>query len=83
MKAKYVGKYVDTSYGAFIVHLEYEYRGKRYEVVEDRCKGNLPIAWQHRNEQIAIDAQIEREEKPKPTAEPFDFAEIYALMGWD
>lgn len=85
LKAKYIGKYVDRSYGQYIVHLEYEYRGKRYEVIENRNKGNIPIAWQHKNEQISIDAQIEREENSKtsPKGEPVDLAEIYKIMGWD
>ena len=30
MKAKYIGKWVDTSYGQCVIHLEYEYRGHKY-----------------------------------------------------
>lgn len=87
LKAKYIGKWIDTSYGQYIVHLEYEYRGRRYEVVENRSKGNIPLAWQHRNEQISIDAEIEREAKQKANAssdnKEFDLDEVYKIMGWD
>lgn len=44
-KAKYIGKWVDTSYGQCIIHLEYEYRRHRYEVTENRRKGNTPLSW--------------------------------------
>ena len=64
-KAKYIGKWVDTSYGQCIIHLEYEYRGHRYEVTENRRKGNTPLSWQHENEQGRIDELIEMENKPK------------------
>ena len=43
-KAKYIGKYVDTSFGQHIVSLEYEYRGKRYTVTENLNKGNIPLS---------------------------------------
>ena len=65
MKAKYIGKYVDTSYGQHMVYLEYEYRGHRYTVYENRCKGNIPLSWQHANEQGRIDSLIEMESRPK------------------
>lgn len=64
-KAKYIGKWVDTSYVQCIIHLEYEYRGHRYEVTENRRKGNTPLSWQHENEQGRIDELIEMESKPK------------------
>lgn len=65
MKAKFISKYTDTSYGQHMVYLEYEYRGHRYTVYENRCKGNIPLAWQHANEQGRIDSLIELESKPK------------------
>lgn len=74
-KAKYIGKYVDTSFGQHIVSLEYEYRGKRYTVTENLNKGNIPLSWQHRNAQIEIDARIERESKPKKPYRYEDSAE--------
>lgn len=58
-KAKYIGKTYDRDF----VYLEYEYRGRRYEVYENRSKGNEPLSWQHKNNQGNIDAQIELEEK--------------------
>lgn len=63
-KAKYIGKHVDTSFGQYIVELEYEYRGKRYTVYENRNKGNIPLSWQHKNEQGRIDTLIEMENNP-------------------
>lgn len=78
-KAKYIGKYVDTSFGQHIVNLEYEYRGHRYTVYENLNKGNIPLSWQHRNAQIEIDAKIEREAKPKKPYRYEDTAE-YALQ---
>ena len=65
MKAKFIQKYTDTSFGQHMVYLEYEYRGKRYTVYENRNKGNIPLSWQHANEQGRIDSLIEMESKPK------------------
>ena len=64
MKAKYIRKWIDTSYGQYVIHLEYKYRGHQYEVTENRNKGNIPLSWQHANEQSRIDALIEIESKP-------------------
>jgi hypothetical protein len=61
MKAKYIGKYYDREY----TYLEYEYRGRKYEVYENRNKGNEPLSWQHANAQARIDKEIEIEEKRK------------------
>ena len=61
MKAKYIGKSYDREY----VYLEYEYRGRKYEVYENRRNGNEPLAWQHANAQARIDKEIELEEKQK------------------
>lgn len=75
MKAKFIGKYVDRSYGQHMVYLEYEYRGHKYTVYENLNKGNIPLSWQHRNAQIEIDAKIERESKPKKPYRYEDSAE--------
>lgn len=85
MKAKYIGKTVDTSFGQYIVNLEYEYRGHRYTVYENRRKGSEPLAWQHANEQGRIDAMIETEEKQTASSnsEPVDLNEIWNLIGWN
>lgn len=65
MKAKFIGKYYGTGFDRDYVYLEYEYRGIKYEVYENRAKGNEPLSWQHKNAQASIDAEIEREEKQK------------------
>ena len=62
-KAKFIGKTYGTGYNRDFVYLEYEYRGKTYEVYENRAKGNEPLAWQHRNAQAMIDRNIEISEK--------------------
>jgi hypothetical protein len=71
-KAKFINKYYGTGYQRDFVFLEYEYKGKKYEVYENRAKGNIPLSWQHKNAQIEIDVQIEREEKQnkEPNKEP-------------
>lgn len=86
MKAKYIGKYTDRSFGQHFVHLEYEYRGMRYTVTENLNVGNLPLADQHRSEQAYIDRLLEIEEKAAQRttpAEPIDWDEIWEMMGWD
>lgn len=86
MEAKYIGQYIDRSFGQHIVKLEYEYRGMRYIVTENLIKGNEPLAWQHRSEQDRIDRVIEIEEKAKQRttpAEPINLDEIWEMMGWN
>lgn len=75
-KAKYIGRYESNKYGEHIVYLEYEYRGYKYTVYENRNKGNEPLSWQHKNEQGRIDSLIkieecekEREKEPHETVE--------------
>ena len=68
LKARYIGKTYGRGYDKDFVYLEYEYRGKRYEVYENRAKGNEPLAWQHRNAQIEIDTAIERAERAAQNA---------------
>ena len=83
MKAKFIGKYVDRSYGQHMVYLEYEYRGHRYTVYENRNKGNIPLSWQHKNEQGMIDSLIELESKPKKPFDPADTAEAAFAKLWN
>lgn len=64
-KAKFIGKSYGTGFNRDFVFLGYEYRGRTYEVYENRAKGNEPLSWQHKNAQAIIDAEIEREEKQK------------------
>lgn len=61
MKAKFIGKYYGTGFDRDYVYLEYEYRGRKYEVYENRAKGNEPLSWQHKNAQARIDREIELE----------------------
>lgn len=83
MKAKYIGKWTDTSFGQHMVYLEYEYRGHRYTVYENRCKGNIPLSWQHANEQGRIDSLIEMESKPKKPFDPADTCEAALDALWN
>lgn len=55
MKAKYIGKYYGKGFDRDNIYLDYEYRGMTYTIVENRAKGNEPLAWQHRAEQDRID----------------------------
>ena len=64
MKAKFISKSYDR-YDRNAVYLEYEYKGRRYEVYEHMTKGNEPLRWQHANAQARIDRAIELEEKTK------------------
>ena len=81
MKAKYIGKYYGTGYDRNGVYLEYEYRGMRYTVYENRVKGNEPLAWQHKSEQAQIDRILDA---PKQTdSKPFDINEVFEILGWD
>lgn len=78
-KATYIGKSYDRDY----IYLEYEYRGRTYEVYENRAKGNEPLRWQHANAQARIDNEIELEEKSKmQKQEPIDMDEIFNMLGW-
>ncbi len=65
MTAKYIGRYDANEHGQHIVYLEYEYRGYKYTISENRSKGNEPLSWQHKSEQARIDRLIELEEKEK------------------
>ena len=82
MKARYIGKRYGEGYDRDMVYLEYEYRGHRYEVYENRAKGNEPLSWQHRSEQARIDSIIKAESNPGG-AQPIDLDEIWQMLGWD
>jgi hypothetical protein len=64
-KAKFLSRYEYRNFNDDIVELEYEYRGHKYTVEENRSKGNEPLSWQHRNAQARIDSMIEMEEREK------------------
>lgn len=63
VKAKYIGRYIEKDYNKTIVSLEYEYRGHKYTVYDNRSQGGEPLSWQHKNHQAQIDRMIEMEEK--------------------
>lgn len=75
MKAKFIGKYYGTGFDRDYVYLEYEYRGRKYEVYENRAKGNEPLSWQHKNAQARIDDEIENEEKKSQNKEQIETIE--------
>lgn len=64
-KAKFIRKYYGRGYDRDSVYLVYEYRGHEYTVYENMAKGNVPLAWQHRDEQANIDNLIEEQSRPK------------------
>ena len=66
--AKFISKTYETGYDKNFIFLEYEYRGRRYEIYENRSKGNEPLSWQHKNAQARIDHEIELEEKQKESS---------------
>lgn len=83
MKAQFVAKHYGKGYDRDMVYLEYEYRGHRYEVYENRAKGNEPLSWQHRNEQARIDSLIDMANANNSGNNPIDMDEIWQLLGWD
>lgn len=80
MKAKFIKKYYRREFSRDIVEIEYEYRGVRYLVFEDRAKGNEPLSWQHKSEQARIDRILDT---PKTSGKPFDMDEIFELLEQD
>lgn len=81
MRAVFKGKYYGSGYDKHMVYLEYEYRGERYTVCENRAKGNEPLSWQHRTEQARIDSILDC--KTSPDAKPIDLNEIWDMLGWN
>ena len=76
MKATYIGKHYGTGYERNMVYLEYEYRGMRYTVYENRSRGNEPLGWQHKSEQARIDNILDT-----PThSNPIDWDEIWKMF---
>ena len=81
MKAKFIGKRYVTGYERDYIFLEYEYRGRRYEVYENRAKGNEPLSWQHKSEQLRIDKILDASRHNN--GEPFNMDEIWEILEWD
>lgn len=71
-------------YGKYSTSVEYEYRGKTYDVEYSNCWTYCvtPARIQHENAQREIDREIELESKPI-TGKPVDLDEIWHLYGWD
>ena len=73
-------------YGKYSTIVEYEYRGKKYEVeyANDWTYGNggNPSA-QHREAQERIDREIEEESKPKKETRYEDTAEYGFNLFWE
>lgn len=83
-KARQTGiKYYNGRYSTFV---EYEYRGKKYEVeyANDWSYGNgdNPVK-KHREEQARIDREIEEASKPKKPTRYEDTAEYGFKLFWD
>lgn len=83
-KAKPTGfKYYNRQYGTFV---EYEYRGKKYEVEYSNCwnygNGGNPAA-QHREAQERIDREIEEANKPKKPVRYEGTAEYGFELFWE
>lgn len=82
-KAKFLSRYEYRNFNDDIVELEYEYRGHKYTVEENRSKGNEPLSWQHRNAQARIDSMIEMEEREKERNTNTDNDDwLKMLWGW-
>lgn len=75
MKAKFIGKSYGTGFDKDYIYLEYEYKGRSYEVYEHTTKGNEPLSWQHKNAQARIDREIELEEKMSQNKEQVETVE--------
>ena len=77
---------VQTFYGQHFNRVEFEYRGRKYEVEYPNSHRVIcPAAWvQHQSAQERIDKEIEEEkiEKLRP-ANPVDFNKIWAVLGWN
>ena len=83
MKAQYVGKFTERSYGNFVIHMEYIYRGEKYEVIEDRNRGNEPLAWQHKHEQAMIDKKLDTVCKSRKCADDVETTLKKLLELWE
>ena len=70
--------------GKYSTTIEYEYRGKHYQVEYPNCFTYCvtPPHIQHRDAQREIDREIEFENKPR-SGKPVDFDEIYEILGWN
>lgn len=82
---KYKAKKVCTTYrGTWSSLVEYEYRGKTYEVEYANgisyCVTSPKI--QHEIAQAKIDDELDNPKPVNPEAKPFNLDEIFEMMGW-
>lgn len=59
--AKFLGSYKHNEYGKCIIELEYEYKGHKYSIEDNRSQGSMPLYMQHKLAQDNIDSEIEKE----------------------
>ena len=78
-------KKVLTIYGKHATVIEYEYRGKRYDVeyANNWTYCTTPARIQHEDAQAKIDREIEAEANRKQDDKAFDLDEIWEMLGWD
>ena len=78
-------KKVLTIHGKHATVIEYEYRGKRYDVeyANNWTYCATPARIQHENAQAKIDREIEAEANRKQDGKEFDLDEIWGILGWD
>lgn len=74
MNARFFGKYYSCEGFPILI---YEYKGKKYEVIDYGWHGGEPLSWQHKNEQAKIDQEIVMENKRMNS----DFVEESAEAG--
>lgn len=75
-------KKIFTMYGKYSNTVTYEYRGMKYDVeyAKDYSYCVTSPKVQHQDAQKRIDKELDT---PKTEGKPFDFDEIWSLMGWD
>lgn len=81
MKAKKIMSFP----GKYSTMVEYEYRGKTYQVEYSNCWTYCVTSpsIQHRDAQAKIDAEILAESQPQKESKPIDWDEIFELLGWE
>lgn len=79
MKAKFIEKFYDNEKHPVLV---YEYRGCRYEVIDYGWKGGEPLSWQHKNEQVRIDEELDNPPAHDPNFVPKSAEEGFKIF-WD
>lgn len=72
-------------YGKHSTVIEYEYRGKRYDVeyANNWTYCVTPARIQHEDAQAKIDREIEAEANRKQDSKECDLDEIWGILGWD